>query len=99
MRLLWLIPFIFSSPSPSFRKRYFSKEGEKETFGRFYRNEVKKEGESMKDIYIYKSRKLKRLSVRGPTYRTSIFSKSIYVSYTSLRIYSWRDNDDSRIYT
>lgn len=51
----------------------------------------------MKDIYI--SRKLKRLSVRGPTYRTSIFSKSIYVSYTSLRIYSWRDNDDSRIYT
>lgn len=53
MRLLWLIPFIFSSPSPFFRKRYFSKEGEKETFGRFYRNEVKKEGESMKDIYIY----------------------------------------------
>lgn len=32
--------------------------------------------------YIYISRKLKRLSVRGPTYRTSIFSKSIYVSYT-----------------
>lgn len=56
----------------------------------------------MKDIYIYTyiSRKLKRLSVRGPI---PIERPSFLRAYTC-RVqvsvfYSWRDNDDPTIYT